>query len=302
MENIVISKVCGLCAGCNFAILTATKNLQNHKKVTLFKEIVHNDNVNKMLKEKGVSIKDDLNQIKKDELIILRAHGEPPETYEYLKNKKIEFADCTCFNVRKIHSDVEKFSGLGFAIVVIGKYGKHSGIMHPEIEGTIGYSKTVPILIEDEEDVEKLKTLTSQKVYVTCQTTFNEEKADKIIEKIKSILSTRNVEFEINKSICSAQKQINISSVELAKTCDLMFVVGGKKSSNTIELFNNVKNYTTTIFLEDINEYKAELKKNNIALSKNMKIGITAGASTMKSELEELKKLIEKDLEKDYGN
>lgn len=301
MENIVISKVCGLCAGCNFAILTATKNLQNHKKVTLFKEIVHNDNVNKMLKEKGVSIKDDLNQIKKDELIILRAHGEPPKTYDYLKKNGIDFVDCTCINVKKIHEEIEKFSKDGYMVIIIGKYGKTSGIMHPEIAGSVGYSTTKPILVEDEDDLNKLN-INLNKVYVTCQTTFNEAKADKILEKIKAFCEENNILCVINKSICSAQKQINIYSAKLAKTSDLMFVVGGKKSSNTIELFNNVSSYAPTIFLEDINDFKTELKKNNIKLSKDMKIGITAGASTMKSELEELKKLLKNEIGEKYDD
>ena len=72
-----------------------------------------------------------------------------------------------------------------------------------------------------------------------------------------------------------------------------MIVVGGKHSSNSIELFNNLKNITQTIFIEDIHAINQELKQQNITLSKSMKIGITAGASTMKEELFKLKEILE---------
>ncbi len=91
-----------------------------------------------------------------------------------------------------------------------------------------------------------------------------------------------------------AQKQINKFSAELANSCDLMIVVGGKNSSNSIELFNNLKKIKPTIFIENILDWESEIKNNNIILSKNTKIGLTAGASTLKSELDTLKDLIEK--------
>ena len=127
---------------------------------------------------------------------------------------------------------------------------------------------------------------------MVCQTTFNIEKADKLIDKIVQTLSQNGNEIEINKSICLAQKQINLSSQKLAQECDLMIVVGGKNSSNTLELYNGLKPITTTLFLEDINDLDQELKSNNITLNKNTKIGLTAGASTMREELEILKENI----------
>ncbi len=90
-----------------------------------------------------------------------------------------------------------------------------------------------------------------------------------------------------------AQKQINISSEKLAEVSDIMIVVGGKNSSNSIELFNNMKSLRPSIFIENINDYQSALKDANIIISKNTKIGITAGASTMIEELEDLKQKIQ---------
>lgn len=296
-ENVKISKVCGLCAGCKFAIDTAQKQLDSEKKVTLFKEIVHNKNVNAMLEKQGVVFEDDIENLPSEGVVILRAHGEPKQTYNILSQNKINYIDCTCVNVKKIHDKVQEYSANGFVIVIIGKYGKKTGIMHPEILGTVGWCESEPILIEDAEDLTKIENTSAKKLYVVCQTTFNMEKADKLIENIQEISANKNIELIINKSICMAQKQINVFSAELAKECDLMIVVGGKNSSNTTELFNNLKTITKSIFLENIYDAKSILDSEGIKLSKNIRIGLTAGASTMKSELEQLKTILEKMIE-----
>ena len=291
-NNIKIATVCGLCAGCTLAINETQKAISQNKNVTLFKEIVHNKNVNLMLQSQGVNFCDELKNLPKDHTIILRAHGEPESTINHLKDSGYTFVDCTCINVKNIHEAVSHHSKQGEQVIIIGKYGKHTGVMHPEILGTVGWCKTEPILIEDEEDISKLEAFSNDKFYLVCQTTFNIEKADKLIDKISALLKLNGCDLEVNKSICLAQKQINLSSQKLAKECDLMIVVGGKNSSNTTELFNGLKPITKSIFIEDINAFEAELDANGITLSKDMKIGLTAGASTMKSELEALKTLL----------
>lgn len=292
IKNVEIAKVCGLCAGCNNAVNTAENELKN-SKVALFKEIVHNKNTNKKLTDLGIRTIIDLNDAKADECIILRAHGEPPETYEFLKTHNLKFVDCTCENVTKIHNLARDFSQKGYKIILIGKYGKNSNAPHPEVFGTIGWCNKTPMLIEDEADLSKLEADSSSKYYLLCQTTFNEQKADELIKKITVISNKLNKELIINKTICFAQKAINISSVELAKKSDIMIVVGGKNSSNSKELFENVKNYSKAIFIEDINEWLNEIKRQNIEISNNTRIGLTAGASTLKEELITLKHLIE---------
>lgn len=293
MENVKISKVCGICAGCNYAIQTAQQKIDEGKQVVLFKEIVHNPHVNNNFANKGVCIANNLSDLKANNHVIIRAHGEPPETYEYLTNNNISFSDCTCVNVKNIHKKVNSFSKSGYTIIIIGKYGKANGKPHPETVGTIGWCKNEPILIEDMDDLYKLNFNQPAKYYLVCQTTFNEQKADEIIEHATKLCNANNRELIINKSICSAQKNINRFSVELAKSCDIMVVVGGKKSSNSLELFNNVKNYTNAIFIEEINDWYDEIKNKSFEFNATTKVGLTAGASTPKDELFELKKLIE---------
>ncbi len=302
--SVKIAEVCGLCAGCMYAITQAQNHAATKSSVTLFKEIVHNKNVNNLLKSQGVNFCEDLTSLPKNSTIILRAHGEPKQTIEYLVENGYNFVDCTCINVKKIHEQVALNSELGKTIIIVGKYGKTSGKVHPEIEGTIGWCKTAPVLIEDEDDINKLNGISNTQFYLVCQTTFNIEKADKIIAEISKVTQQKSLNntLEINKSICMAQRAINVSSKILAENCNIMIVVGGKNSSNSIELARSLSKITKTIFIEDITQIFSELEHENIKLSPNIKIGLTAGASTLKSELETLKTMLEDKLKELYND
>jgi len=295
MENIKIAKVCGLCAGCKRAIDTAVKEIEGGRKVTIFKEIVHNKNVNSYLESIGAKCEENIENLRNDNVIIIRAHGEPPETYDYFEKNGLEFRDCTCPNVTAIHEAVQKYSGDGYKVIVIGK---HKKAMHPEVLGTTRWSKTEVILIETIEDVERLKDFQNEKFYLVCQTTFNMKKTDELIAEIEKITSENSCELVVNKSLCSAQKTINEFSAQLAKSSDVMIVVGGLNSSNSLELFKNVSSICPSIFIEDINLYKEALESAGLKISENTRVGITAGASTRKEELVSLKQLIESDLQK----
>ena len=278
MENIKISQICGLCEGCKNVIETTKAQLNKGRKVTLFKEVVHNKNANKFLNSLGAQIKTELTDLNSDELVIIRAHGEPPKTFEYLNENRIKFKDCTCPNVKKIHNSTQNYMLQGYEIIIVGKHN------HPEVMGTQGWCLGGAIVFKN------------AKLHLVCQTTFNSNKFDELEQKISEIAKQNDCELIVNKTICNAQKLINLYSVELAKQSDVMIVVGGKNSSNSIELFKNVSYYCPSIFIEDVNNYKLELENNNIKINKNTRIGITAGASTLKEELLELKTLIENDL------
>ncbi len=293
--NIQIAEICGLCAGCKNAIGTTVKEIESGHSVTIFKEIVHNKNVNTYLHNMGADCLEDITTLNKSDTIIIRAHGEPPETYEYLDSNGYRYRDCTCPNVTRIHNQVREYSDKGYKVIIIGKYQK---ALHPEVLGTIGWANSETILIETMEDISKLDNHTNEKFYLVCQTTFNTEKAEKLISAISDKINIQNSEIVINKSLCGAQKAINESSVKLAKECDIMIIVGGANSSNSLELYNNVKRYCPSIFIEDIYLYRETLQRENLTITPTTRVGITAGASTRKEELVELKELIEKDYNK----
>ena len=289
--EIFLSENCGLCAGCTFAINQALKTAKEYKNVVLLKEIVHNKNVNKMLEKEGIKIIESLENLPINSTVILRAHGEPIKTYSYLEDKNINYVDCTCFNVKKIHEKVQEFSDKNYKIIIIGKHENNKNI-HPEVLGTMGWCKEVPILIKNEQDLQNFNPEKNQKYYLVCQTTFNIEKAENLIKKIQKLCKQINCELVVNKSLCLAQKLINEKSVELAQKVDLMIVIGGKNSSNTKELFENLKTHTKSIFLENVLDVFEELKNNKIDITPNLKIGLTAGASTPKEDIIELHNLL----------
>lgn len=302
-SNIFISEICGLCAGCKYAIKTAEDCKKKFENVTIFKDIVHNFNVNKRLKDLGIEFVYEKENLNPNSHVILRAHGEPPETYEFLQQKHIAFTDCTCANARKIHEAVKAFSDQGYQIVIIGKHGNSKATMHPEIVGTLGWCNGNGLVIENFDDLDKLKNIKSKKVYLVCQTTFNANKAKALVTEIEKIAKKQGFELTVNLSICSAQLEINRASCELAKQMDLMIVVGSEQSSNSVELAKNLSSYTKTVMLENVDDIETLLKNENIKISRQTKIGLTAGASVDKSELAILKSNLEKLLEKEekYG-
>ena len=282
MAKVIVSNVCGLCAGSYNAINKTRELLSKKQNVVLFKEILHNQNVIKELEKQGVKIKNSLTELNKNDFVIIRAHGEPKATYDYFEKNDIEFLDLTCGNVKAINILVNRKMLEGYKIILIGKKN------HPEVQGTSGWCEN-PIIIEDESDIENLD-LTFTKYFLAIQTTFNKEKAERFLEKIKSKMYDNNKIFEFKNTICSAQKNINISSKELAELVDVMIVIGGKNSSNTKELYNAMNKIKPSYHIENEEDLYELINQNK--LSSNQTIGLTAGASTMPEDIEKIKEII----------
>jgi 4-hydroxy-3-methylbut-2-enyl diphosphate reductase len=290
--EIYISDICGLCYGASNAISHARNSLKEKSNVVLYKEILHNQNVINELKTNGATIKNALSEISPSDYVIVRAHGEPHSTFKYFEENKISYLDCTCPNVKAINFLVKDKDSLGYKIIIIGKHGFDGKPMHPEVLATSGWCSN-PILIEDESEIQNIN-LTHDKYYLVIQTTFSKDKAISFVDKIKNIMKLNNKVFEYRNTICNAQKNINKAAEELANNVDAMIVIGGKNSSNSKELFNNVSSIKKSYFIENpsnVFELVNEFRKNNFK-----KIGITAGASTMKEDILEVKRILESKL------
>lgn len=278
---IYVSKICGTCPGAKNAIDMAKKLASEGKNVYIYKEILHNNTVIKELEKLGVSCVENLNDVK-DGVVVIRAHGEPKSTYDYLNKNNIEYYDATCKNVAKIHEQIEQKFNDGYTIILIGKKG------HPEVIGSCGWADSV-FVVEDYDDIKKLD-ISNDKIFVICHTTFNKDKALSLSEEIKNKYSDRKVEF-VN-SICNVCVNTQMSSIEVAKKCDYMIVIGGKTSSNTKELYNICSKYCDSYLISNVDELFSFLKDKK-EISANTNIGITAGSSTMNYEIEEYKNIIE---------
>lgn len=283
--KVEISKTCCLCYGAKRALDGAIKMAKEGKKIVLFKELLHNKRAVSVLKKLGAEQKDSLSDLKSNELVVIRAHGEPKETFDYLKAHNIEFLDCTCPNVKAINLLVERKDAEGYKIIIIGKYGHKTNKMHPEVYATSHYCKN-PILIEDEEEIDNID-LSFSKYLLVVQTTFSSAKSKVFIEKIKAKILDAGKIFEYRDTTCNAQHQINDDSRELASKVDKMIVVGGKNSSNSVELFNNLLKIKKSYFVEGLDDVKKLAEENTF--SSDDYIGLTGGASTVMDELLEIK-------------
>jgi 4-hydroxy-3-methylbut-2-enyl diphosphate reductase len=267
---IYLPKVYGTCFGSNRAI-----NLAYEKKdenICVYKEILHNEELIKDLEKNGIYCVD---KIPKDKTVIIRAHGEAKEVFDYLNDNNIKYYDATCPNVKRVQRLINEHYVYGFNIVILGKKN------HPEVIGENGWCDNKAIIIENKEDINKI---TEDNLFIVVQTTYNEDLALEIVEEIKSKFN----EVKFVNTICNAQKLNQEHAMKLAKDMDYMIVIGGKKSSNTKELYKACESICKSYLVSSKEELKEILKEIDL----NLKIGITAGASTPGFQVEEYIEII----------
>ena len=291
MKEIKIAKVCGLCFGSNRAIAETINACKEKNNVVVFKQILHNKNVVKKLQECGARVKEDINKLRSSDFVIIRAHGEPKNTYEYLEKNNIEYLDLTCPKVKAIHMLVNQKHQQGYKNIIIGKNGFNGTEIHPEVLGTCGWAED-PIVIEDETEVKNLN-MSFNKYFLTVQTTFSRSKANYLIDLIKAKMEEFGKEFDYKNTICDAQKNINECAEKLARDVDVMVIVGGKNSSNTKELFLSLSKIKPSYHIETKEEALALAKSGELC---NKAVGLTAGASTMLEDVKEIKQILEKNI------
>lgn len=274
-------KIYGTCAGANKAIETAykLKKENTNKNIYIYKEILHNPYIIKELEKDNIKCIDDLKILTKDDILIIRAHGEPKETYDYLEENNIEYYDATCTNVLKVHNIAIEKQKNGYKVIIVGKK------THPEVIGTNGWINNEGIIIETKDDYKNLNK--NDKYFIVCQTTVSHKK----LQELLNYMNENNISYEVESTICNAQKLIQTSSIALAEQMDIMFVIGGKESSNTKELYNLCNEVTKTYYFSDIKDFFNFIKKEKYTL--NTKIGFTGGASTPKEQIKEYANLLE---------
>lgn len=267
--EIVVGKTSGFCSGVKRSVLLSNKELSNEDYIYCYGEIVHNSVVMNSLKDRGLIIVSDINEVPDGSKVIFRAHGAEKTTYEEAHKKKLNIIDLTCPKVLKIHELAENLSSDGFFVVLIGE------INHPEVIGTKSFCDNCFVLDNedrfDELDV-VLKDKNVKKIAVMTQTTFSTAKYNKMVEVINNRYS--KYEIKIASFICDAtdlrQKEMYKLSIEV----DAMIVIGGKNSSNSKRLYEiGLCNCKKCVFIETVDELDKDILKYN-------KVGIMAGSST----------------------
>jgi 4-hydroxy-3-methylbut-2-en-1-yl diphosphate reductase len=270
--EIIIDKKSGFCFGVSRAIEMAEKEVLKDKRLYCLGEIVHNSEEVARLEQKGIQFIDRQTFFTlTDCRVLFRAHGEPPETYEYAKKHDIEIIDATCPVVLKLQDRVKNARELNpDAQIVI--YGK---ALHPEVialRGQIDRS----IIIQSEEDLSKIDF--SVPVFLFAQTTMDRQKYAAIREKIASGIREAGRDDQnltVFDSICGQVANRAPWLAEFSRTVDTLIFVGGKNSSNSKVLFDICKkNNPSSYFLTRAEELDA------LNLHPVEKIGITGATST----------------------
>ena len=236
--------------------------------------LIHNKTVTDGLKEKGVSILDSLENVKPEDVIIVRSHGETKEFFEKARARNCKIIDATCPFVKKIQQLAENAHRKGKQVVIVGDR------LHPEVKGINGWCDNSAITVNSVEDAEGvLENHNRNLFFLVAQTTIKKELLNAVIR----VFETNNVHVEVNNTICNATALRQKSCAELAEICDAMLIIGGRESSNTGKLFEiSEKKCKKTFFVEKIEDLPLH------QIAKCNKIGIAAGASTPECVIKEV--------------
>ena len=271
-EFIEVAKTAGFCYGVKRAVNEAFRIAENGEKIVTLGALIHNRQVIGELEKKGIRVIDSVLEADKATTVIIRAHGVGKETIDFLEKRGINYIDLTCPFVKKIHNIVLEHYNKGYKIVIIGDKN------HPEVKGINGWCDNSAFITYSTED-EIPEELSNFNVCIVAQTTINKNIFIQIVQNIKNTCQTTII-FD---TICSATKERQNEAEDIAERSDIMFVIGGSESSNSRKLFEIARGKCPeSYFIENFEDIPQ-----NIYLKKR-KIGITAGASTPGSIIEEV--------------
>ena len=268
--KILLSAPRGFCAGVERAIEIVEKSIKKYgSPVYVRHEIVHNKYVVDNLKNKGAIFVEELEEIKdKSRPVIFSAHGVPKKIPEDAKNYNMTYVDATCPLVSKVHREAENLYKAGYHLILIGHQN------HPEVIGTMGQLPDGSIdLIQNENEAKKYTPKNSDKISYVTQTTLSVDDTKDIIKILKEKFP--NIKEPMKEDICYATTNRQMAVKNIAKKCDLFFVIGSRNSSNSVRLVEVAKKSgcPNSILIHSQSEIPYELiEKSNI-------IGISSGAS-----------------------
>jgi 4-hydroxy-3-methylbut-2-enyl diphosphate reductase len=260
----------GFCFGVTRAIKMALEAAGKSKNVSSLGPLIHNRLAVEDLKKRGIRPIDKVDGTKKDEIIIIRSHGVAPDVLKKIKSKHCGIIDATCPRVRRAQRYVQKLVDEGYYVVIVGEKD------HPEVRGLLGYAGKHATIYKEGSKINK------KKIGVVPQTTLNQEKFNDAIADLMSNV----IEMKIYNTICRETAMRIDEATKLAKKSDVMIVVGGKNSANTSRLYHVCKRLRRSHHIESAGEIRRSWFKGAKS------VGITAGASTPKQQVDEVVKKI----------
>lgn len=260
--EIILAKEAGFCFGVKRAIDMSMKTHEKGISFATFGELIHNKQVVRSLEDLGIHAVESLDDLN-GKSVLIRSHGIPKYLYEEAKVRGIKTIDGTCPYVKKIQNIAAKYSSEGYAIIIVGDPE------HPEVIGVSGWSVGPVYVVHSVAEAQALPHI--EKACIVSQATLTMKKWQDVL----SVVQTRVDELVENNTICEATRERQSSAEELSQQVDLMLIIGGKHSSNTIKLLEVCQRHCKNSYhIETLEEIQM------INFSNCDKIGITAGAST----------------------
>ena len=267
--NIEIDKDSGFCNGVVRAVRTAEQNLASHKELYTLGAIVHNNSELDRLVKKGLKVIDKEQMARlSDTTVLIRAHGEPPSTYELARERNINLIDCTCPVVLQLQKKIADTSG---QIVIFGKIG------HAEVNGLVGRAEGRAVVVENIDQIEKVDF--TRPVNIFSQTTKDPDEFELVCSKIRERMTDPS-SLVVHNTICRQVAQRHSRLSAFAKNHNVIIFVSGKESSNGKVLYelcrqNNERSYS----IQSLSQIERSWFKNGDS------VGVCGATSTPKWQL-----------------
>jgi len=260
--RLIVAEPAGFCFGVRRAVDKALRAAARGAEVYSLGPLIHNPRAVERLEREGVRAVEGLDGVERG-IVILRAHGAPPNVHREIEGRGVELVDATCPCVSRAQRKARALAAQGYKVIVAGEAD------HPEVAGILEWAGHGAVAISEPGEVETLPSL--GKVGVVAQTTLRPEKVAAIVEKLRGVAS----EVRVEDTLCTETVRRQRSASEVASQVEVMVVVGGRNSSNTRRLVEICRETgTETHFVEGGSDLDPEW------LEGREVVGLAAGAST----------------------
>ena len=285
--QIILAKTAGFCFGVNRAVKLTYELLEQGRPVATLGPLIHNPQVVEDLESKGAITCDSVDDVPDGYEVVIRSHGVGQSVYDKISTRRLAYHDTTCPFVTKIHKIAARAGAEGAMLLVAGD------AKHPEVQGIVGHTTGKVEVFANLAELEKLlPELTQQKsIFAVAQTTFNVQSW----ETCKEFLKNQCTNAKIFDTICNATWARQQEAEDLSQKCDHMVVIGGHHSSNTQKLLQVAARHTKAINVETADELDKDW------LNGARIVGVTAGASTPSSIIEEVLNCMSEEIRDDMS-
>jgi (E)-4-hydroxy-3-methyl-but-2-enyl pyrophosphate reductase len=261
--KVVLAGTAGFCIGVKRALELVLKAINEHQtKIYTYGPLIHNPQVLELLREREISILKPGEEVPPG-LIVIRAHGIPPQERRLLEAGGGHIIDATCPRVAKVQAIIRRWAAKGCATLIVGDAD------HPEVRGLMGYTEGRGFVVSTSQDVANLPDL--PELIVVAQTTQSESQFEARVREI----TARNPRVRIFNTICDATASRQAEVQDLARQAEALVVVGGRNSGNTQRLVEVSQGTGIPTY-----HVETEQELDLVEMSQYQTVAVTAGAST----------------------